>query len=377
MKAGVCFNFQNYQDWERFEAKAVDRAPVVSDQQIWDEELHLYRLADPLGFDAMWALDHHFAPYIMSGSPLFQLSHFAGLSSRLDVGSMVIVLPWYDPITIAEQICVLDQMLQGRRLILGVGRGVAQREFDTYRVPLSESRGRFMESIEIIRLALTQEWFSFEGEHFTIPETTIRPRPRTANLAGTLKAAWVSPESLSILANAGVGMLLTNQKSWDGYQKDVRDFNAVRADRGWEPLQPTVVVNVSCADSADEAWEVILRHTVEMQDSIERHYHFTDSAQFKNAAGYDYYASFGKTLTKKTPEEIGEFNAQPQAWGTPQQCLEKIEYIQRMTSAEEFIFSFRYGGMPADVAERSMRLFAEHVLPQVHAWDPRAVAASG
>ena len=373
MKAGVGFNFQNYQDWDRFEAKA-DGPPLVSDQQIWDEELHLYGLADPLGFDAMWALDHHFAPYIMSGSALYQVSHYAGLSKRLDVGTMVIVLPWYDPITIAEQICVLDHMLQGRRLIIGVGRGVAQREFDTYRIPLGESRGRFMESLEIVRRALTQEWFSFEGEHYTIPETTIRPRPRTPNLVDGMKAAWVSPESLSLLANAGVGMLLTNQKSWDGYQKDVRDFNAVRAERGWDPLQPTVVVNVSCAESEEEAWEAIRRHTIEMQISIERHYHFADSSQFESVKGYDYYASFGSTMTKKTPEEIGEFNAKPQAWGTPEQCLEKIEYIQRMTSAEDFIFSFRYGGMPADVAERSMRLFAERVLPTVHAWDPRAVA---
>ena len=373
MKAGVGFNFQNYQDWDRFEAKAADQAPVVSDQQIWNEELHLYGLLDPLGFDAMWALDHHFAPYIMSGAPLFQLSHYAGLSKRLDMGSMVVVLPWYDPITIAEQICVLDHMLQGRRLTIGVGRGVAQREFDTYRIPLGESRGRFMESLEVIRLALSEEFFSFDGEFYKIPETTIRPRPRTPYLAGQFKAAWVSPESLNLLANAGVGMLLTNQKSWDGYQKDVKDFNAVRAERNWEPIQPTVVVNVSCAESQDEAWENILRHTTEMQDSIERHYHFADSSQFQGVKGYDYYAGFGKTMTKKTPEEVGAFNAKPQAWGTPEQVLEKIEFIKNMTSAEEFIFGFRYGGMPADIAERSMRLFAEQVLPTVHSWDARVV----
>ena len=374
MKAGICFNFQNYQDWDRFEAKATDVDPSVPDQQVWGEDLHLAGLAEPLGFDALWALDHHFSPYIMCGSALQQLGYFAGLTKNLDMGTMVIVLPWYDPVQVAEQICVLDHMLQGRRLTIGLGRGVAQREFDAYRIPLSESRGRFMESLEIVRLALTQEWFSYDGEFYQIPEMTIRPRPRTPNLVNNIKAAWVSPESLAILADAGVGMLLTNQKSWEDYQKDVRDFNAVRAERNWAPVQPTVVVNVACAESEEEAWESIVRHTTEMQISIERHYHFSESAQFESVGGYEYYQSFAQTLNTKTPEQIGRFNAKPQVWGTPEQCREKLEHIQRMTSAEELILGFRYGGMPADVAERSLRLFAKEVLPAVHAIEPSPAA---
>ncbi len=376
MDVGVHMLYQNYQDWKRYNAKS-SAPPIVPDSQIYDEDLHLGSLVEPLGFDSMWAIDHSFSPYVMTGNAIQNLTYFAGQTKRLDFGTMIIVLPWYDPIVVAEQIAVLDNMLQGRRFTIGLGRGAGQREFDSYRIPLGESRGRFMESLEIVRKALTQEWFSHEGEFYTIPETTIRPRPRTPDLVDRMKVAWVSPESLGIAANAGLGMLFTNQKSWDAYQDDFKEFNAVRAEHGWAPLQPTVVVSVSCAESEDEAWDTILKHTTEMTESIEHHYQFGDSAHFKRAGGYEYYETFAETLKSKSAAQIGKFNAKPQAWGTPAQCLEKLQYIKEMTSAEEFVLAFRYGGMPADVAERSMRLFAKEVLPALQAMDPAPLAAAG
>ena len=341
----------------------------MPDAQIYEEDLHLGGLIEPLGFDSIWAIDHHFSPYIMTGGALQHLSYFAGKTERVDFGTMVIVLPWYDPVVVAEQVAVLDNMLQGRRLTIGLGRGAAQREFDAYRIPMGESRGRFAESLEGLRKALTQEWFAHEGEFYQIPETTIRPRPRTPDLLDSMKVAWVSPETLAIADNAGLGMLLTNQKSWPDYREDVINFNAVRAERGWEPVQPTVVVNVACFETEDEAWETIVRHTIEAQISVRHHYNFMDAEHFARAGNYDFYKGFAKTLATKTPEEIGEFNAKPQAWGTPEQCLKKLTAIREMTSAEELILSFRFGGMPAETAERSMRLFAEAVLAPLQALD--------
>ncbi|MEX1104388.1 MAG: LLM class flavin-dependent oxidoreductase, partial [Dehalococcoidia bacterium] len=177
MKVGVHFNFQNYSDWDRFEARS--RKPSeVSDQRIYEEDLHLAGLVEPLGFDSYWAIDHHFGPYIMTGGALQHLTYMAGKTERIDFGTMVVVLPWYDPVVVAEQISVLDNLLQGRKLTLGLGRGAAKREFDAYRVPMDESRDRFAEALEVLRSALTQEWFSHDGRFYQIPETTIRPRPR-------------------------------------------------------------------------------------------------------------------------------------------------------------------------------------------------------
>jgi alkanesulfonate monooxygenase SsuD/methylene tetrahydromethanopterin reductase-like flavin-dependent oxidoreductase (luciferase family) len=369
MRIGVHFNYQNYTDWDRFEAHRSGPA-AISDQQIYEEELHLGSLVEPLGFDAYWAIDHHFSPYIMTGGAIQHLTYFAGKTSRIDVGTMVIVLPWYDPVQVAEQVSVLDNLLQGRRLTLGLGRGAAKREFDGYRVPMDESRDRFAEALEVLRKALTQEWFSHDGAFYHIPETTVRPRPRNPeDLVARMRVAWTSPQTLPIAARAGVGMLMTNQKSWEAYQEDVRGFNAVRAEQGLPPVQPSVVVHVACFDTEAEAWDTILRHTVEAQLSIRKHYGWEDADRFRRTKGYEQYAQFGEVLQRKTPEEIGEYNARPQAWGTPDQVLEKLAHVQRMTSAEELILNFRYGGMPAETAERSMRLFAAEVLPRLHQID--------
>ena len=369
MRVGVHFNFQNYTDWDRFEAKS-PAAQAVSDQQVYDEELHLASLVEPLGYDSYWAIDHHVSPYIMTGGAIQHLTYFAGKTSRIDFGTMVVVLPWYDPVVVAEQISVLDNLLQGRRLTLGLGRGAAKREFDAYRVPMDESRDRFAESLEVLRKALTQEWFAHEGRFYTIPETTIRPRPRNPErlLAG-MRVAWTSPQTLPITANSGLGMLMTNQKSWEEYRQDVREFNAVRREKGWAPMQPTVVVNVACFDTEEEAWETIKRHSIEAQDSVLRHYGWKDADRFRQTKGYEQYAKFSEIANQRSNEELGEYAARPQAWGTPDQVFEKLQHVQRMTSAEEMVMNFRYGAMPVETAERSMRLFAEQVLPRLHAMD--------
>ncbi|MCA9830769.1 MAG: LLM class flavin-dependent oxidoreductase [Dehalococcoidia bacterium] len=367
MRAGVHFNFQNYSDWARFESHGAG-PQAVTDQQVYEEDLYLASLVEPLGFDSYWAIDHHFGPYIMTGGAIQHLTFMAGQTKRIDFGTMVVVLPWYDPVVIAEQISVLDNLLQGRCLTLGLGRGAAKREFDAYRVPMDESRDRFAESLQVVRKALTQEWFSHEGDFYTIPETTIRPRPRNPQaLVDSMRVAWTSPQTLPITANAGLGMLMTNQKSWEEYRQDVREFNAVRAGKGWSPTQPTVVVHVSCFDTEAEAWAVMRRHTIEAQDSILRHYGWKDEQRLRQTKGYEQYAKFSQLANEKSIEEIGERSALPQAWGTPDQVLEKLKHIQQMTSAEELILNFRFGGMPAGTAERSMRLFASNVLDGLHA----------
>lgn len=367
MRAGVHFNFQNYADWDRFDAHAAGD-PQSADQRIYEEELHLAGLVEPLGYDSYWAIDHHFSPYIMTGGAIQHLTFMAGRTSRIDFGTMVIVLPWYDPVVVAEQISVLDNLLQGRKLTLGLGRGAAKREFDAYRVSMEESRDRFAESLEVLRKALTDEWFSHAGDFYHIPETTIRPRPRNPQaLLDKMRVAWTSPQTLPITANSGLGMLMTNQKSWEEYREDVRQFNETRAAKGWGPTQPTVVVNVACFDTEGEAWEVIRQHSIEAQDSVFRHYGWKEVDRFRQTKGYEQYAKFSDYANAKPLEEVGANHARPQAWGTPDQVLAKLQHAQEMTSAEEFVLNFRYGAMPVETAERSMRLFASDVLPRLHA----------
>ncbi|AEA23610.1 Luciferase-like, subgroup [Pseudonocardia dioxanivorans CB1190] len=369
MKIGAFFNWQNHLDWERYNSRGSE-PPKVADAQIYEEELHLADLVEPLGFDTYWAIDHYVTPYGMTGGVMQHLSHIAGRTKRIDVGTMVLVLPWYHPMHVVHQISALDNQLQGRGLTLGVGRGAAVREFSSFGIPMGDARGRYNETLEVINLALTQEFFSFQGEHFTIPETSVRPRFRNPErLRAGMKSGWASPPSLPLAANAGLGMLLTNQKSWEGYRKDVATFNGIRRENGWEPEQPTVVVRAACAEDSAEAWSLMATYALEGQASSSNHYQLDDTERLRNTKGYEQYAAVG-ALTF-TDEQILEAAAKPQAWGTPDEVYERLLHIQAMTGASEFVLNFRFGTMPVEAAERSMRLFAQEVLPRLHSLDAK------
>ncbi len=89
-------------------------------------------LAEPLGFDSLWGVEHHFTDYTMCPDVLQFLTYMAGRTKRVKLGSMVVVLPWHDPMRVAEEISMLDHMSSGR-LILGIGRGAGRVEFDGFR----------------------------------------------------------------------------------------------------------------------------------------------------------------------------------------------------------------------------------------------------
>ena len=120
-----------------------------SDASVVGEHLALGDLAEPLGFDSIFALEHHFTGYAMSPAPTQLLAYYAGRTKRIQLGTAVIVLPWHDPVRVAEQIALLD-MLCGGRCLFGFGRGAASVEYEGFRVPMEEARPRFVEAAQIV-----------------------------------------------------------------------------------------------------------------------------------------------------------------------------------------------------------------------------------
>src|SRR5215831_8959385 len=98
------------------------------DRDIYRDDLRLVDLAEPLGFESVWGVEHHFTDYTMCPDVLQFLTWAAARTEQIQIGSMVVVLPWHDPVRVAEQISMLDAM-SGGRFILGVGRGLGRVEF--------------------------------------------------------------------------------------------------------------------------------------------------------------------------------------------------------------------------------------------------------
>src|SRR2546422_9537622 len=106
-----------------------------SDYDVYRGELKLGDLIEPLGFDSIWGVEHHFDDYTMCPDVLQYLTYWAGRTSKVQLGSMVVVLPWHDPIRVAEQVSVVDHM-SNRRMVLGLGRGLPRIEVDCFRIPM-------------------------------------------------------------------------------------------------------------------------------------------------------------------------------------------------------------------------------------------------
>jgi len=103
------------------------------------------------------------------------------------------------------------------------------------------------ECLDIVRVALTREFFSYEGEYFRIPRTTIRPRPVTPDLTTNLLMTWASAESLEMAAHSGAAPLFTDYRGWDTLRENLRAFNIIRASHGW-PRSPSAIATTIHVD---------------------------------------------------------------------------------------------------------------------------------
>ena len=110
-------------------------------------------LGHKLGYDAAWLLEHHFSDYYPTPSPLLMMAHIAAKFPDLSLGTSVLVLPWYHPLRLAEEIAMLNSLTQGT-LHLGIGRGTAKMEYDAYNIEMNEGRARFSEVFTIVEQGL-------------------------------------------------------------------------------------------------------------------------------------------------------------------------------------------------------------------------------
>src|SRR5215216_4889742 len=145
-------------------------------QEIYSRALDIAQAAESLGFGNIWLAEHHFSTYGYLSRPTQLATFIAARTTRLRVGTAVIVVPLHHPLVIAEEIATLD-LLAGGRVDIGLGRGYQQYEFQRLGLDLTTARKRWDEAVDIILKALHGEPFTYDGELFKIPETTVFPQP--------------------------------------------------------------------------------------------------------------------------------------------------------------------------------------------------------
>ena len=350
MHVGMCTIFQNPNQH-------------TSDKNVYKNDVRLAEMAEPLGFDSVWTVEHHFTDYTMCPDPLQFLTYMAGRTSSVKLGTMVVVLPWHDPMRVAEQISMLDNLSDGR-LILGLGRGAGRVEFDAFRQDMEDSRPRFIESAECVLNGLENGYCQYEGQFVRQPKAFIRPAP-TVSFKGRTYAAAVSPESVEIMAKLGIGLLVIPQKPWEVVEQEIANYKtSYERINGEAPPAPLIAGWTMCHENEKTAEEYAKKYIGGYWQTVLDHYNF-DTGHLKEQKGYEYYGKFAEMIDKTGVEGAIEYFMGLQTWGTPDMCHETITRNAERIGAEAYIGIFSYAGMPWQEAERNMKCFTDHVMPSL------------
>jgi alkanesulfonate monooxygenase SsuD/methylene tetrahydromethanopterin reductase-like flavin-dependent oxidoreductase (luciferase family) len=344
-----------------------------ADREVYREELRLADLAEPLGFESIWGVEHHFTDYTMCPDVLQFLTYLAGRTQRARLGSMVVVLPWHDPMRVAEEVSMLDNIADGR-LILGLGRGAGRVEFDGFRLSMDESRQRFVEGAEMLLRGLETGYCEYSGAFVKQPRAAIRPAP-FKSFRGRTYAAAVSPESMPIMAKLGVGILIIPQKPWKEVAKELDAYRTVyREANGVDAPPPVAAGWTFCDENADRAEAMARRYIGGYYQTVLDHYQF-EGDHLAKTKGYEYYGKMADKIRQYGTDTVIDYFMNLQVWGTPAQCYEKILEIRGRVGNDSYVGVFSYAGMPYDEAERNMRLFARAVMPDLKKLGPATAPA--
>ncbi|MGH8596731.1 MAG: LLM class flavin-dependent oxidoreductase [Gammaproteobacteria bacterium] len=353
MQVGLLLVFQNFMD-------------KLSDAQIYQQELHLAGLAEPLGFDILSSAEHHFFNYSMAPDNVQILSYLAGKSTRIKLLTGAVILPWNNPLRVVERMILLDHMSKGRALF-GIGRGLAQREYARFGVEMNEARDRFDEAAEIILRGLETGIVEADGQYYQQPRTTVRPAP-LKSFRDRFYSVAMSSDSVPVCARLGARMLTFAQKPWDQMLPHFDTYRSLYEQAHKRPAPSPVCVDFMCCDESAERAELLAReHMANYYVTVMEHYDMAGE-HFAKLKGYGDYATTAEMIRAAGMEAAGNAFVDINTWGTPKQILDKLEARRRVLGDFDLFCEIIYGGMSVENAEKSMRTFAQKVLPELRSW---------
>jgi alkanesulfonate monooxygenase SsuD/methylene tetrahydromethanopterin reductase-like flavin-dependent oxidoreductase (luciferase family) len=317
----------------------------------------LIALAEALGFDVAWLAELHFGgAFSLLSTPLMLVPLIAQRTPRIRIGTAVTLLPLHHPLSSAEQAATAD-VLSGGRLEFGVGRGSIPTQFHGFGVPVAENRARFDEALEIIRLAWTQERFSYRGAFYQVEEVSVVPRPQQ-HPHPPIRVAVHTAESFAHLGELGLpiysGTTTTPLPQLRECMAIYREhFSA--AGHTWQPEQMALMLPVYVG-ARDE-----------MRRGVHRYYKNLETIFA------DVPASYGQHLARLAiiRENIAnlpfeKFCRDQGVFGDAAEVVDRMQAARDDFGLSQIICWFDQGNMlPRAEVERTMRRFADEVMPKL------------
>ncbi len=320
------------------------------------EALDQIEAADRWGLDAIWLAEiHQQARRSVMSAPMTVASAIAARTKRIKIGTGVQVLPLCHPLRLAEETATVDQISSGR-LLFGVGRSGNPRSYMAYGVPYSESRERFLETLDIVKSAWTQERFSYEGKywHFdnasAVPQPFQKPHP-------PIRVAAASEETFPSLGEAGYPIFVAVRSgSLSGLAPDLAAYRRAYEEAG-HPGRGEVYLRCTLhiADTDRRAFD-------EAEKSIMQGYR-TLSTRLEGAPNRR-RAAEAVTIRTITYEEVQRDKV---IIGSPERVADRLLQLHEELGLDGILAELNFGALiPHQAMTRSLQLLCEKVLPRLH-----------
>ena len=323
----------------------VNRGPSFTTQQ-----LQLVQHAEELGYDTAWLTEHHFTEDGYSPSLLPIAGTIAGMTSRIRIGTFLLLLPLHNAVRVAEDVATVDILSNGR-FDLGVGQGYAPAEFTGYGIDRKERASRLEEGIEVIQGMCTQSSFSYEGRHYQLKDIAMMP-PAIQTPHPPIWVGARGPKGIARAARMGCHFLgVSDPNAQELYDttlqetgRDPKDYNAAQ-------VRFTYI-----APSHAEAW-----------DDAQEHLHYM-------LKWYGIWASEAKDFKDDVqavdglppPEQLRHSDMQligAPIIGSPEEVGQELQVSCQSLRTTHIVLGMLLPGLDPAKMRRSMELFAKEVMP--------------
>ncbi len=328
-----------------FGGAVAKRGDATADSQGYKGMLDMALEAEDLGFHSIFLVEHHFSGSGQISASLNLLTYIAALTKNMRLGTAVTVLPWHNPVLIAEQAATLD-LLSGGRLDFGVGKGYRDVEFDAFCVPKEEALPRYEESVDlIVKSWVSEERFSHEGRFWNFKDIVVEP-PCIQKPHPPLWTAAGTDESITRVAGTGFNLLLDHFGSPQRTKErlDVWRTACKQVDRPFNPMEVALARGMTITTS-DAEYEAAVEQRLKRVSSMFKSYGALPGLEKKDGP--------------VQPETYADANLAMEdaaIIGSPEQVAARVRQFRDMG------FEYMLILFPDDI--ETLRIFAREIMPE-------------
>jgi alkanesulfonate monooxygenase SsuD/methylene tetrahydromethanopterin reductase-like flavin-dependent oxidoreductase (luciferase family) len=305
------------------------------------EMLELAVKAETLGYDSVWVAEHHFANYGLCPAPPVLLAAIAQKTERIRLGPAVCVLPFHDPVKVAEEYAVLD-VVSGGRLDFGVGRGYLAHEFAGHVIDREESQARFDEALEVIERAWRGEPFEYTGRFHRYPRIALNTLP-LQKPSPPIALAALSPATYARIGAQGYNLMAVPYI--------LEDLSVLKG------LLAGYTANAKASRRTHSGPRV----------TVAFHVHVAPTQAEAEARARSYMTRYCETRAVGNTKTFDQLMQQRLiAVGDPDQVTEILQQLASF-GVERVLCLMNFGGMPFRLVLESLALTAQEVMPRLAA----------